>query len=102
MPLCFWVIAEYFSSGTLMVTLPKVDYTAEALADIQTTTDIERLRHRARVLTEMQGFDRESREIDTAVRKQLFQFLWIVIGFSGVAFSLNAGAIWWLGKSRRP
>jgi hypothetical protein len=102
MPLCFWVIAEHFSSGTLVVTLPKVDYPTEALADIQATTDIEKLRHRAKVLTEMQSFDHELRQMDTAVRKRLIELLWIVVGFSGLAFLINAGVIWWLRGRKTP
>jgi hypothetical protein len=98
MPVCFWAIAENLSSGNLMVTFPKIDRTAEDLAEIQTTTDIERLRHRAKVLTEMRDFDRETREVDTQVTKRLFDWFWILMGSSGVAFLLNAGAIWWVSK----
>jgi hypothetical protein len=98
MPVCFWAIAEHLSSGNLVVAFPKIDHTAEALAEIQTTTDIERLRHRAKVLTEMRDFDRETREVDTQVTKRLFDWFWILMGSSGVAFLLNAGAIWWVSK----
>lgn len=98
MPVCFGVIAENLSSGTLNVTFPKIDHSAEDLADIQSTTDIERLRHRAKVLTEMREFDRGTREVDAQVIKRLFEWFWILMGSSGVAFLLNAAAIWWVSK----
>lgn len=73
MPVCFWAIAEHLSSGNLVVAFPKIDHTAEALAEIQTTTDIEGLRHRAKVLTEMRDFDRETRAVDARLTKRLHE-----------------------------
>jgi len=99
-PVCFWTVAENLSSGNLKVMFPKIDRAAEALAEIQSTTDIEKLRHRAKVLTEMREFDRGTREVDAQLIKRLFEWFWILMGASGVAFLLNAGAIWWL--STRP
>ncbi|SRR6266581_1030882 len=98
MPVGVWAIAENLSSGNLKVTFPKIDRTAEALAEIQSTTDIEKLRHRAKVLTETREFDQRTRAIDAQVMKRLFEWFWILMGSCGAAFLLNAGAIWWISK----
>ena len=98
LPVCFWAIADNFSSGSLKITIPRIDNPIEDLSAIQKTTDIEKLRHRAKVLTEMREFDREVREIDAQVIKRLFQWFRILMGASGAAFLVNAAAIWWVSK----
>jgi hypothetical protein len=90
------------STGSLKVTLPAVDTTAESLAEIQSITDIENLRHRAKILTEMRQFDKRWREDDAQMTKRLFEWFAIFMAFSGAAFLLNAGTIWWLSRKSAP
>jgi hypothetical protein len=102
LPVAFWVLAETLSTGSLKVTLPAVDTTAESLAEIQSITDIENLRHRAKILTEMRQFDKRWREDDAQMTKRLFEWFAIFMAFSGAAFLLNAGTIWWLSRKSAP
>ena len=102
LPVAFWVLAETLSTGSLKVTLPAVDTTAESLAEIQSITDIENLRHRAKILTEMRQFDKRWREDDAQMTKRLFEWFAIFMAFSGAAFLLNSGTIWWLSRKSAP
>ena len=102
LPVAFWVLAETLSTGSLKVTLPAVDTTAESLAEIQSITDIENLRHRAKILTEMRQFDKRWRDDDVQMTKRLFEWFAILMAFSGAAFLLNAGTIWWLSRKSAP
>jgi hypothetical protein len=102
LPVAFWVLAETLSTGSLKVTLPAVDTTAESLAEIQSITDIENLRHRAKILTEMRQYDKRWREDDAQMTKRLFEWFAIFMAFSGAAFLLNAGTIWWLSRKSAP
>jgi hypothetical protein len=101
MPVVFWTVLENVSRGDLRVTLPKSDTSAQALAEIQSTTDIEKLRHRAKVLSEMREFDGRAHEADRQTGKQILEWLWMLMALSGTAFLLNAAAIWRATISRK-
>jgi hypothetical protein len=98
MPAAIWTVVEGISSGSLKVTFPRTDTTAQSLAEIQSTADIENLRRRAKILTEMHAFDQKARDAESLMTRRVFEWLWILLALSGVAFLLNGTAIWWIGR----
>lgn len=94
LPAAFWAIADQRPVNSLRITLPPTD-SARDLAEIQATKDIEMLRHRAKVLTEAWANDQKIRELEVQGMARLFQWVRMLMVGCGIAFLLNAVAIWW-------
>ena len=95
LPLAFSGIAEQQSSG-LKITLPKNDQTAELMREVQSATDIAKLRNLAGMLLEMRQVDQQVRSMDTDLINRLFGWLGRLMGACGVILLANAVTIWWL------
>jgi hypothetical protein len=96
LPVIFWAVAENLTHGTLAFKLDPGDTTAQALAKIETTTEIETLRYRAAVLTKMRESDKRARQVDAEVMMSTLHWILVLISTAGTAFVANAGFIFWM------
>ena len=102
LPLLVWIAAEILSRGTLEVKTPSVETPDQMLALIQSTQDVEKLRHRAKMLVEMREFDRRHQQFQAHIMKQMYQWVWAFMGIISTAFLVNAGLMYWaLARDKR-
>ena len=100
-PAVFLAVVENVPRSDVRFAVTKFDTSAQSLAEIQSTTDIEKLRHRAKVLTEVRDFDNRVREADSNAIKRFAEWFWMLMAFSGIAFLLNAVTIWSAASNRQ-
>ncbi|HXM82512.1 MAG TPA: hypothetical protein VN929_11380 [Burkholderiales bacterium] len=96
LPVILWSVAENLTRGNLQFKLEPAETAEQALAQIEASTDIEKLRHRAALLTKMRESDKRTRQVDAHVMARTLQWILVLISIAGAAFVANAGFIFWM------
>src|ERR1700694_2171785 len=96
LPVILWSVAENLTRGNLEFKLAPAEMVEQALAQIETCTDLEKWRHRAALLTKMRESDKRTRQVDSHVMARALQWILVLISIAGAAFVANAGFIFWM------
>jgi predicted PurR-regulated permease PerM len=96
LPLLVWIVADHLSRGTLEIKSPAAE--SSALAQIQSSQDIESLRRHAKMLADMRDLDRRHIQYQASVTQRIFHAAWVLMAVISAAFVVNAALMYWALK----